>query len=155
MAAPYTPDGSSGRAKRLTEPQITMLVQEVVEWMTIGQATRTIITTLTSRGYTPSQVRTLLERAALEIKDQYKDGISTIYERALNRLEMLYQNCISKGNYKTAIEVQKEIDRISGLHNNRLEIKAELRIPEVIKITEVKKDEGTGNEGEPDIHEEL
>jgi hypothetical protein len=139
MAKPYTPDGSSGRNPRLSEAQTLVLMQEIVQWMTDGKATRTIITELTKRGYSSTQVRTLLEKSAFEIKEQYRDGIATIYERSLNRLELLYQKCIDKGDFKTATEVQKEMNRISGLHSNRLEITAEIKIPEVIKITEIKR----------------
>jgi hypothetical protein len=144
MAAPYTPDGSSGRAQRLTEPQILVLVKDIVGMMTEGKATRTIITKYEELGYSPGQIRTLLERSAFEIKEQYKDSVTTVYEKALNRLEMLYQKAHDKGHYKTCVEIQKEIDKITGLHNNRLEITGEISIPEIIKITEIKNG-GTGS----------
>lgn len=152
MAAPYKPDGSSGRAKRLTEPQIQILVKDVVTRMTSGQATRTIMDHYDSIGYTSAQIRLLLERAAFAIKEQYKDSVATIYERSLNRLEMLYQTAIQKGNLKVAVEAQKEIDRISGLYSNRLEITADINIPQVIRVKEIVKDaEGSGNTSDKNL----
>ena len=145
METKNTFPGGPGRKQRLTEGQILVLVKDIVSMMTEGKATRTIITKYEELGYSSAQIRTLLERSAFEIKEQYKDSVATVYEKALNRLEMLYQKAHDKGQYKTCVEIQKEIDKITGLHNNRLEITGEISIPEIIKITEIKN--GTGSEG--------
>jgi hypothetical protein len=136
------------KRERLTDLEILKHVEETVDMMTKGFATRSIINEFSQRGFSSRQIRNFMEKAALVIKEMYKDNMATIYETSLNRLEMLYQAALQKGHLKTAIEIQKEIDKISGLHSGRLEITGEIKIPDIIRIAEIRNpDEGTRDQG--------
>jgi hypothetical protein len=135
------------KRERLTDIEIMKHVEETVDLITKGFATRSIINYFTDEGFSPRQIRNFMEKAALEIKEMYRDNMATIYEMSMTRLELLYQAAVQKGHLKTAIEIQKEIDKISGLHSGRLEITGEIKIPDVIKIAEIRNpDEGTGDQ---------
>lgn len=59
------------------------------------------------------------------VVDGWRDSLleerHTLRNKFLDRLETLFRDCYAAGNYKTALDVQKEIHRICGLHDEQRE----------------------------------
>lgn len=77
------------------------------------------------------------------LQELYKQNMELIVEENLNRLKDLYEKAIKKGDIRNAREIIKEINNLTGITKQKIEIEGNLNHNiQVIKLVEYKnKDE--------------
>ena len=85
-----------------------------------GATTKTIIQDflMGELKYKQSYAYTLLQEARKEIVKLYDTKNKELANEALGQLEDMYQHCIRDKNYKQALEVRKEINKLTGLYES-------------------------------------
>jgi hypothetical protein len=94
-----------------------------------GASTKTIIQDflMGELKYKQSYSYTLLQEARKEIVKLYDTKNKELANEALGQLEDMYQQCIKYKNYRQALEVRKEINKLTGLYEaEKLDISGEL-----------------------------
>lgn len=101
------------------------IVQSIVKMrLEDGASSKTILKDFLQDqlGYKQSMAYTLYKEAREAIEDLYKESCFAKIEEAYGRLEALYEDSISKGERKLALDIQKEINKLSGFHSEKVDI---------------------------------
>ena len=120
-----------------------------------------IIRLRTTDGYTVHMIIEYIKSTGLSQRTAYKlieasnDKVSSINEKTikkslddvLDRFEEQYYNAIKDGDKKEAREVLKEIAKLKGLYNEKINISGNIEHNiDVIKLISIKKDDEDGIE---------
>lgn len=107
-----------------------------------GSSTKTII-----QDYLMGQLKfgqtysyDLLKAAREKIIKIYETQNVSLANEALGHLESMYEDAIREKNKKLALEIRKEMNKLTGLYAaEKIEVSGALKI-ETIKLVEIKKD---------------
>jgi hypothetical protein len=110
-----------------------------------GASTKTIIEDFLKGQlkYKQSYCYTLLREARKKIVELYDTTNKELANESLGQLEDLYQTAIKKGDRKLALEIRKEISKLTGLYKTQIDITSggkELIPPQII-VEIIKKTE--------------
>jgi hypothetical protein len=123
------------------------LINKIVQMSCSGVPQPEIIKWLQSEGECQiSYTYELLRESKPIILDTLKDISKDRLEQTIIKLENFAEKVLKSGDNKLYIEIQKEINKISGLHNHKQEIDhttngKDINTISVIKLIEIKKDE--------------
>lgn len=121
------------------------LIAKVVEMTTSGISQPDIIDWLKSEGECKIDYCYQVIKAAKPIiLDTLKElGIDRL-EETIVKMERMHQDAIKDGDKKLALDIQKEINKISGLHHQKIDVTTNgenINQISVIKLIEIKKDD--------------
>lgn len=111
-----------------------------------GASSKTIINDflMGQLGYKISYAYQLYALARQKIVELYSVQNTELANEALGQLESMYEDAIKKNNLKTALEIRKEMSKLTGLYAaQKIDISG-ITIPQVIKIIEIKNEESEG-----------
>ena len=57
----------------------------------------------------------ILKEVKHQLKKQYKEYVAQVAEKNILTLQQILDDCLERGQYKTAIEAVKELNRMSGI----------------------------------------
>lgn len=101
----------------------------------------------------------LLKEAKPIIQKALQDLSKDRLETTINELEKLYANCLGMGEKKLALEIKKEINKISGLHQQQIDLTTKGEkinaVPSVIKLIQIKSDLDDGENSGDQTHESI
>jgi len=121
------------------------LITKVVEMTTSGIPQPDIIDWLKSEGECKIDYCYQVIKAAKPIiLDTLKELAVDRLEETIVKMERMYQDAIKDGDKKLALDIQKEINRISGLHSQKVDVTTNgenINQISVIKLIEIKKDD--------------
>jgi hypothetical protein len=120
------------------------LIAKVVELTTSGVPQPQIIDWLIKEGECKiDYVYQVLKAAKPIILDTLKDIATNRLEETIVKMERMYQEALIGKDKKLALDIQKEINKISGLHNQKIDVTTNgesLNNITTIKLIEIKKD---------------
>jgi hypothetical protein len=107
---------------RVTHRQKLVRDIEIQKRMIEGWSTAEIVKVYSDKwNCTDVNVRKYIGRVKEHWRDMIQEQLPTLRNKYMERLEMMFRECYDAGNYKTALDVQKEIHRICGLHDEKRE----------------------------------
>ena len=99
------------------------LINKIVQMSTSGWSQPDILDWLNSEGEVQiSYSYELLRQAKPIILDTLKDIAKDRLEETIVKMERMYQEALLVKDKKLALDIQKEINKISGLHNHKQEM---------------------------------
>jgi hypothetical protein len=99
------------------------LINKIVQMSTSGWSQPDILDWLNSEGEVQiSYSYELLRQAKPIILDTLKDIAKDRLEETIVKMERMYQDALIIKDKKLALDIQKEINKISGLHNHKQEM---------------------------------
>ena len=121
------------------------LINKIVEMSCSGVSQPEILVWLKSEGECQiSYSYELLREAKPIILETLKDISKDRLETTIRELEQMKMEAKLSGDKKLAIEIQKEINKISGLHNQKIDVTTNgesINQISIIKMIEVKKED--------------
>lgn len=120
------------------------LMRMIVEWKAEGQMHNTVIANIKELGYSIDYAYALLREAKPLILETLKDLAKDRIETTIAELETMKFNAMQVEDLNLALQIQKEINKITGLHLERLDVTTNGKPLEnitVIKMVEIKKSE--------------
>ena len=128
---------------RKKEPELKKqdLINKIVEMSCSGISQPEIMNWLLSTGGAKiAYCYVLLREAKPIILDTLKDISKDRLETTIRELDQMYYEAKLSGDKKLALEIKKEINKISGLHNQKMDIET-ISTPTIIKLIEIKKED--------------
>lgn len=86
----------------------------------------------------------ILREAKPIILDTLRDISKDRLETTIRELEQMFYEAKLSGDKKLALEIKKEINKIAGLHNQKIDVTSNgetISTPTIIKLIEIKKDD--------------
>jgi predicted KAP-like P-loop ATPase len=121
------------------------LINKIVEMSCSGVSQPEILVWLKNEGECQlSYSYELLREAKPIILETLKDISKDRLETTIRELEQMKMEAKLSGDKKLAIEIQKEINKISGLHNQKIDVTTNgesINQISVIKMIEIKKED--------------
>jgi hypothetical protein len=120
------------------------LLRMIVEWKAEGQMHNTVIANIKELGYSIDYAYALLREAKPLIMETLKDLAKDRIETTITELETMKFNAMEAEDLNLALQIQKEINKIAGLHMERVDVTTDGKAIEnisVIKLVEILKDE--------------
>jgi hypothetical protein len=126
------------------------LISKVVEMTTSGISQPEIKDWLMSEGDCKiDYVYQILKAAKPIILDTLKDIAIDRLEETIVKMEKMQQDALNDKDKKLAVDIQKEINKISGLHQQKIDVTTngeKINQISVIKLIEVKKEDKNGTD---------
>lgn len=119
------------------------LINKIVQMSTSGWSQPDILDWLNSEGEVQiSYSYELLRQAKPIILDTLKDIAKDRLEETIVKMERMYQDALIIKDKKLALDIQKEINKISGLHNQKIDVTTNGESINIttIKLIEIKKE---------------
>lgn len=121
-----------------TEDLIGAIVKMKIEK---GLSTKTIIDWLKeTQGYKQAYCYSLLKEARDRIQEIWRQDIEAHVEISKGQLEELYEDALHRKDYKMALAVRQELNRLMGLYNDKVQINGELAIKQIEIIVKGSED---------------
>lgn len=120
------------------------LIKMIVEWATSGVSSPEIRQKILKLGYQTSYYYTLYNEAKPIIRETLMDLAKDRLEETISVMEEQYRLSLEEGERRLANDIRKEINRISGLHEQKIDITSKgdkINNIEVIKIIEIKNED--------------
>jgi hypothetical protein len=120
------------------------LVNKIVEMSTSGSSQPDILDWLLNEGGLQiSYCYVLLRESKPIILNTLKDIAKDRLEETIVKMERMYQDALLSKDKKLALDIQKEINKISGLHNHKQEMDVTTGGEKItiIRLVEKNKDE--------------
>ena len=120
------------------------LIKMIVEWATSGISSPEIRQKILKLGYQTSYYYTLYNEAKPIIRETLMDLAKDRLEETISVMEEQYRLSLEEGERRLANDIRKEINRISGLHEQKIDITSKgdkINKIEVIKIIEIKNED--------------
>ena len=130
------------------------LIKMIVEWATSGISSPEIRQKILKLGYQTSYYYTLYNEAKPIIRETLMDLAKDRLEETISVMEEQYRLSLEEGERRLANDIRKEINRISGLHEQKIDITSKgdkINQIEVIKIIEVKNEDDEDNKTEGEV----
>jgi len=115
------------------------LLKMIVEWKAEGVMHNTVIANIKALGYGIDYAYALLKEAKPLIIETLKDIAKDRIETTITELETLKHEASVAEDLNLVLQIQKEINKITGLHLERVDVTSDGKAIEniqVIKITE-------------------
>ena len=130
---------------RKKEPKYKKIdvISKIVEMSTSGSSQPDILDWLSKEGQVQmSYSYELLRQAKPIILDALKDIAKDRLEETIVKMERMYQDALIIKDKKLALDIQKEINKISGLHNQKIDVTTNGESINIttIKLIEIKKE---------------
>ena len=128
--------------KKNSEVKKPDLIKKIVEWVGEGVGQAEMIQRIKDMGYCIQYAYLLLNEAKPLINEMLKDIGTERLNSTISKLEGLYRE--ANGDRRLQLEIQKEINKISGLHQQKVDITTDgekINNINIIKIVEVIKNE--------------
>ncbi len=125
------------------------LIAMIVEWATSGVSSPEIRQKILKLGYQTSYYYTLYNEAKPIIRQTLMDLAKDRLEETISVMEEQYRLALVEKERRLANDIRKEINRISGLHEQKIDITSQgdkINQIEVIKIIEVKNEDNEDTE---------
>ena len=119
------------------------LINKIVEMSTSGSSQPDILDWLSKEGQVQmSYSYELLRQAKPIILDALKDIAKDRLEETIVKMERMYQDALIIKDKKLALDIQKEINKISGLHKQKIDVPTNGESINIttIKLIEIKKE---------------
>lgn len=127
------------------------LITKVVEMTTSGVSQPEIKDWLMSEGDCKiDYVYQILKAAKPIILDTLKDIAIDRLEETIVKMEKMQQDALNDKDKKLAVDIQKEINKISGLHSQKVDITTNgenINQISIIRMIEIKKDDNNEEVG--------
>jgi len=120
------------------------LVKMIVDWAIDGIPQAKIKQDILKLGYQISYFYTLYNEAKPIIRETLIEVSKDRLEETIAEMERQYYEALNDGDRRLANDIRKEINKISGLHQQKVDITSKgdkINNIEVIKIIEVKNEE--------------
>lgn len=120
------------------------LVKMIVEWAIEGVPQAKIRENILNLGYQISYFYTLYNEAKPIIRETLIEVSKDRLEETIIEMEKQYYEALKEEDRRLANDIRKEINKISGLHQQKIDLTSKgdkINNIEIIKITEVKNDE--------------
>ena len=120
------------------------LVNMIVEWAIDGVPQTDIKKRIFKLGYEISYFYTLYNEAKPIIRQTLIEVSKDRLEETIAEMEKMKQDALDENDKRLAFDIKREINKISGLHQQRVDITTKgdkINQIEVIKIIEVKKED--------------
>ena len=127
------------KAKYKKDDLIKMIVDRVCEGIPQGQIKKEIMSL--DGGYSAVYFYELYRDAKPIFREALKEVAENKLEQTIAEMEVQYQSALEEQDRRLANDIRKEINKISGLHQQRVDITSQgdkINNIEVIKIIEVK-----------------
>ena len=134
---------SRGRKKN-SELKKQDLIKFIVDWTCEGLPQAEIRRKFLSLGYEISYFYEIHKEAKPIIKDALQHIVENKLEETINEMEEQYKLALDDGDRRLANDIRKEINKISGLHQQKIDITTDgekINKIDIIKIIEVKPNE--------------
>ena len=122
------------------------LIKMIVEWVIDGVPQAKIREDILKLGYQISYFYTLYNEAKPLIRETLIEVSKDRLEETITEMEKQYYEALKEEDRRLANDIRKEINKISGLHQNKVDITSggdKINNIEVIKIIEIQRDEET------------
>lgn len=121
-------------SKRATQAELITRRQEIQQLILQGTNSSDIVENMSVKWKTSKRAISEDIRAInKEWQETVPEDTQTNKNKYMDRLEMLLNKALANDHIKTALEIQKEINKLSGLYNEKE--KDENQIPEMIKVS--------------------
>lgn len=119
---------------RVTKHEKLQRDEELKKCILQGMSETEIVKVYTKKWQcTDTNVRKYLWQIAEQFRNAQIEALPALKNKYLARLEMLFKEAREAGNLKTALDIQKEINKICGLHDEKRD--DDVRAP-IITISE-------------------
>lgn len=119
--------------KRATQAELIKRREEIQELIVTGMNSSKIVENMAKKWDTSS--RAICEDIRM-IKKQWEltasENMQLMKNKYDDRLEMLFNKALNEGQYKTALEIQKEISKLNGLYKEKEE--EVNKVPKLIRV---------------------
>lgn len=120
--------------KRATQAELVARRQEIQQLILQGVSSQDIVDQMVKKWETSKRAISEDIRAIhKEWQETAPQETQEAKNKYLDRLEMLFNKALDAEQFKTALDVQKEINKIQGLYSDKE--KDENQVPEFIKVT--------------------
>jgi|694.fasta_scaffold42962_3 hypothetical protein len=119
------------------------LIKMIVDWTCEGIPQAQIKTNIMQLGYEISYFYTLHREAKPLIKSALQHIVENKLEETIAEMEEQYKLALEDGDRRLANDIRKEINKISGLHQQKLDVTTNgdsINNISIIKIIEIQKD---------------
>lgn len=135
-----------GSLRHLKGGELEMMTNEAIRLMTEElMIPTTLLRTLMEKfNISEWNARKVIDAANDWIIDFYRNDKEKTMERAIQRLYDLHEKCLKVKDFSTAAKVLKDINQLTRLHIDRIEVEGSLTIPQTINIS-IRKNEESGS----------
>ena len=126
-----------GTMRHLKEGEMEMMTKEAIRLMTEELMIPTTLLRTIVQKFDLSEwnARKVIDAANDWIIEFYKSDKEKTIEKAIQRLYDLHERCLKEKDFSTAAKVLKDINQLTRLHVDRIEVEGSLTIPSTINIT--------------------
>ena len=120
------------------------LIKMIVDWVIDGVPQAKIREDILELGYQISYFYSLYNEAKPIIRETLIEVSKDRLEETITEMEKQYYEALKEEDRRLANDIRKEINKISGLHQNKVDITSggdKINNIEVIKIIEIQRDE--------------
>ena len=119
---------------RATQAELIKRRQEIQQLILKGVNSTEIVNTMSVKWKTSKRaIAEDMRYIAREWKETVPQETQAMKNKYMDRLEMLLNKALENDHIKTALEIQKEINKLNGLYNEKE--KEENQMPELIRVT--------------------
>lgn len=121
-------------SKRATQAELIARRQEIQQLILQGVNSVEIVDKMAEKWKTSKRAISEDIRAiSREWQETTPQETQAMKNKYMDRLEMLLNRALQNDHIKTALEIQKEINKLNGLYSEK--DKDETKVPEMIKVT--------------------
>ena len=126
-----------GSQRHLKDGDLEMMSAEAVRLMTEElMIPTTLLRTIKAKfNLTDYNARKVIDAANDWLIEFYKNDKENSLQRAIQRLYDLHERCLREKDFSTAAKVLKDINQLTRLHVDRVEVEGSLTIPATINIS--------------------
>jgi hypothetical protein len=120
------------------------LIKIIIERFTSGVPQASVVQEIISMGYSTPYFYDLYREAKPLIQQALKGIAENRLETTIIEMETQYQTSLTNGDRRLANEIRKEINKISGLHQQKIDITTDgdkINNIQIIKLIEIKNNE--------------
>lgn len=120
------------------------LIKIIIERFTSGVPQASVVQEIINMGYSTPYFYDLYREAKPLIQEALKGIAENRLETTICEMETQYQQSLTNGDRRLANEIRKEINKISGLHQQKIDITTDgdkINSIQIIKLIEVKNNE--------------
>lgn len=120
-------------SKRATQAELIARRKEIQDLILRGVNSVDIVENMATKWKTSKRaIAEDIRAISREWQETAPEETQTMKNKYMDRLEMLLNKALENDHIKTALEIQKEINKLNGLYNEK--IKDENAVPEMIRV---------------------
>ena len=120
------------------------LIKIIIERFASGVPQASVVQEIINMGYSTPYFYDLYREAKPLIQEVLKGIAENRLETTIIQMETQYQQSLTNGDRRLANEIRKEINKISGLHQQKIDITTDgdkINNIQIIKLIEIKNNE--------------